>query len=309
MSLKHAAIVVNPASANGATAANWPKIAAAFEQEGLDYVHSFTEGPWHAAEITRHYLREGHDLIISVGGDGTANEVVNGFFHEKERIGKDAALGFISTGTGGDLGRTIGTPRDPAEATRHIISSPVRPVDLGRVTFINNEGKREMRYFINIAGVGLDGDIVARVNRTSKALGGFLSFLWGTVLSLVTYKSKHMTISVDDRQICDEPVVLVVAGNGCYFGGGMQALPEALMDDGLLDVVILHDTGKLNLLFNLLPRVYRGTHLNQPSITSLRGKKMTVDAESNALLNLDGEQPGGAPVEMEIMPLALKLKG
>ncbi len=308
MVLKQAAVIVNPASANGATARLWPKIAAAFEQEGLTFVHSFTEGPWDATRLTRRYLEEGYELIISVGGDGTANEVVNGFFHEGEKISENAAIGFISTGTGGDLGRTIGTPRDPAEATRHILSSPVRPVDLGKVAFINNEGKQETRYFINIAGLGLDGDIVERVNRTSKAFGGFLSFLWGTIVSLITYKNEHMAISVDGKLICDEKVILVVAGNGCYFGGGMQALPNALIDDGLFDIVILHNTGKLNLLVNLLPKVYRGAHLYHPCITSLRGKKLAVTADSKALLDLDGEQPGGAPVKIELLPMALNLK-
>ncbi len=308
MSLKQAAVVINPASANGATGKNWPKIAAAIELEGLSFVHNFTKGHWDAADITRRYLQEGYELIIAVGGDGTANEVVNGFFIDEKPISNNAALGFISTGTGGDLGRTIGTPCDTREAVRHILNSPQRQVDVGRVTFINHAGGEEVRYFINVAGLGLDGDIVKRVNESSKAMGGFLSFLWGTLVSLALYKNQKMAVTVDDQLICDEPTTLVVVGNGRYFGGGMHAFPNAVVDDGLFDIIVLRNLGKINLLLTL-PKVYRGTHLNNPRIKCLQGRKVKIENGGRILLNLDGEQPGSAPARIELLPLAINLKG
>lgn len=302
------AAVVNPASANGATLKRWPEIASAFEKEGIHFAHSFTEGPGHATELTRDYLQGGYNLVVTVGGDGTANEVINGFFSGNDLLNRDAAFGYISTGTGGDLGRTIGTPKDPLNAVRNLVNSSNRPLDLGKVTYLDNQGKEALRYFINVAGLGLDGDTVDRVNRTSKALGGFISFLWGTVISVVLYKNKKMKIAVDGQTICNEPVTTVVVGNGCYFGGGMFALPQAVMDDGLFDIIILHDLSKLNLLVSL-PRVYRGTHLSHPRITSLRGKKIEVYSDELVLLNLDGEQPGRAPAKIELLPGAINLKG
>ncbi len=302
------AAIVNPASANGATLKRWPEIAAAFEQEGVTIEQSFTEGPGHATELTRQYLQGGFNLIVTVGGDGTANEVINGFFSGNEPINRDAAFGYISTGTGGDLGRTIGSPKDLSSAVKNFVNNPLRPLDVGRVTYLDNHGKAALRYFINVAGLGLDGDTVDRVNRTSKALGGFISFLWGTVVSIALYKNKKMEIAVDGITICNEPVTTVVVGNGCYFGGGMFALPQAVMDDGLFDIIILHDLSKLNLLVSL-PRVYRGTHLSHPRITSLRGKKIEVYSDELVLLNLDGEQPGRAPAKIELLPGAINLKG
>lgn len=302
------AAIVNPASANGATLKRWPEIAAAFEQEGVPIEHSFTEGPDHATELTRQYLHNGFNLIVTVGGDGTANEVINGFFSGNDPINRDAAFGYISTGTGGDLGRTIGSPKDLSSAVRNFVKNPLRPLDVGRVTYLDNHGKEALRYFINVAGLGLDGDTVDRVNRTSKAFGGFISFLWGTVVSIGLYKNKKMEIIVDGKTICNEPVTTVVVGNGCYFGGGMFALPHAVMDDGLFDIIILHDLSKLNLLVSL-PRVYRGTHLSHPRITSLRGEKIEVYSDELALLNLDGEQPGRAPAKIELLPGAINLKG
>jgi diacylglycerol kinase (ATP) len=302
------AVVVNPASANGSTGKHWPEIADALKREGLSFTHTLTEAPGHATEITASYLKEGYDLILSVGGDGTANEVVNGFFKAGFPGNQNAAVGFLSTGTGRDLGRTIGTPKDTVGAVRHILNAPLRQVDVGKITFINSDGDKELRYFINVAGLGLDGDTCDRVNRTSKALGGFISFLWGTVVSLALYKNKNMAITVDGELICDEPVTIIVAGNGRYFGGGMCVAPHAEIDDGLFDIIILRNLSKLNLLYNL-PKVYSGSHLNHPRITSLRGKKITVTSSGDALLELDGEQTGQAPVEIEILPGAITIKG
>jgi len=302
------AVVVNPASANGTTGRRWPEVADALEEAGARYDYTFTEAPYHATEITARYLKDGYDLIISVGGDGTANEVINGFFKKGILINEQAAVSFMSTGTGRDLGRTIGTPAGIREAVNHLMKSTDRLVDVGKVSFTNKQGNREVRYFINVAGLGLDGDTVARVNRTSKALGGFVSFLWGTVISLLLYKNRQMKITVDDREVCDEPVTLVVIGNGCYFGGGMQIAPNAKIDDGLFDIIILRGFSKPALLANL-PKVYGGKHLNHPRISSLRGKKIEVTSAEGALLDLDGEQPGSTPVEVELLPGAIKLRG
>jgi diacylglycerol kinase (ATP) len=302
------ALVVNPVSANGITAKRWPEVETAFKEAGLQISYNFTESPEHATAITRNYLQNGYELIISVGGDGTANEVVNGFFSDGQLINPDAAVAFMSTGTGRDLGRTIGTPPSINEAVQHILKSSVRPVDLGRVSFMNNQGAEEVRHFINVAGLGLDGDTVARVNRASKALGGFVSFLWGTLVSLMLYKNKVLTIAVDGIEICSEPITVVVIGNGRYFGGGMCIAPEAFVDDGLFDIVILRGLSKPALLVNL-PKVYCGKHLSHPRIKSLRGRIITVSSPEETLLDLDGEQPGRAPVRIELLPAAINMKG
>lgn len=308
MPLPKIALVVNPVSANGTTAKRWPEVEAAFREAGVEFSYSFTESPEHATKITRNYLKQGYDLIIAVGGDGTANEVVNGFFSAGQLINPQAAVAFMSTGTGRDLGRTIGTPPSINEAVQHILQSSVRPVDIGRVIFTNNQGAEDVRYFINVAGLGLDGDTVARVNRASKALGGFISFLWGTLVSLMLYKNKKMTIEVDGAEICSESITVVVIGNGRYFGGGMCIAPQAVVDDGFFDIVILRGLSKPALLVNL-PRVYCGKHLNHPRITSLRGQNISVSSTEEALLDLDGEQPGSAPVTVEMLPAVLNLKG
>lgn len=303
------AVIVNPVSANGKTARRWPEIESRLREIWPDLEHHFTAGPGEATALARRALEGGAGLVIAVGGDGTANEVVNGFFHEDGRpVSPEAAISFIATGTGSDLVRTLGIPRDPREAIAHLARSGRRQVDLGRVSFIEHRGLKASRYFVNIAGLGLDGDTVARVNRTTKIFGGFVSFLWGTVVSLILYRNQVMAVEVDGKEVCDGPVTMLAAGNGQYFGGGMQVAPKAVMEDGLLDIIILHGLGKLDLLANL-PRVYRGTHLTHPRIESLRGRRVTVTSPGTALLDLDGEQPGRAPVEIEILPSALTVQG
>ncbi len=301
------AVVVNPASGGGLTGKRWPKIAAALEEEGLKFVASFTKGPGDATEITRRYLLEGYNLIVSVGGDGTNNEVVNGFFYDGGAVRESAAVGFISTGTGSDLIRTLGIPRDFKGAARHLVKSPIREVDVGRVFFINHRGASETSYFIDIAGLGLDAETVGRVNRTSKTLGGFISFFWGTVVSLLLYRNKEMAVTVDGELVCEGKVTTVIIGNGCFFGGGMNIAPEARMDDGLFDVIVLEGLSKRELLINL-PGVYKGKHMDNPKIIFLKGKNIAVTSPEGALLNLDGEQPGRAPADIELLPRAIKIK-
>lgn len=307
MQFNKTAVVVNPAAGGGLGAKRWPKIAAALKEEGFSFEHSFTEKAGDATDITRQYLQEGYELVISVGGDGTNNEVVNGFFHENRAVRESAAVGFISTGTGSDLIRTLGIPKDFRAAARHLFKSPLRSVDVGRVTFINNDGAREIRYFINIAGLGLDGETVGRVNRTSKAMGGFMSFLWGTVISLLLYRSKEIAVNVDGKNVFEGKAITAVIGNGCFFGGGMNIVPGARMDDALFDIIIMASMSKPELLINL-PKVYKGSHISNPKIKYLRGRHITVTSPEKALLNLDGEQPGRAPVEVELLPLAIKIK-
>jgi diacylglycerol kinase (ATP) len=122
------------------------------------------------------------------------------------------------------------------------------------------------------------------------------------------YKNKEMTITVDGAEVCSELVTVVVIGNGRYFGGGMCVAPQAVVDAGLFAIIILRGLSKPALLVNL-PKVYCGKHLSHPRITSLRGQNITVSSTEEALLDLDGEQPGRAPVTVELLPGALNLKG
>jgi diacylglycerol kinase family enzyme len=179
-------------------------------------------------------------------------------------------------------------------------------IDLGQVRFTGHAGGEEVRYFANIADLGLGGETVARVNRTTKAFGGLFSFLWGTLATVATYRNKDIELVIDGGEPIRGRMNSVVVANGRFFGGGMEIAPQAVMDDGLFDIVVLGDIGRLELVANI-SRVYRGAHLEHPKIALWHGKEVSVRSEETVLLDLDGEQPGQADAAFTILPGRLEV--
>jgi len=227
-------VIVNPRSANGATGRKWPAIRNTIEREFEDrFDVVFTESPLHAIELTRHHLQKGYERIIAVGGDGLINEVVNGFFEEDQNLFPRAVLGILSVGSGGDFIRTMGWERDLSSGARRLNGTQTKSVDVGRAIFHNAQGGKETRYFLNVADFGSGGAVVEKVNRTSKALGGSLSFLWGILSTLPRYKNKEIYFTIDGGE--EKPAILnnLIVANGQYYGGGLKPAPDAAIDDGL----------------------------------------------------------------------------
>lgn len=299
-------VIVNPASANGVTRRKWPEVERLLRAAGFTFDWRFTSGPGEATALAARALREGARVIVSVGGDGTANEVVNGFYCDGAPINPAAEFGLISCGTGGDLVRTLGVPKRIAGAIERLKSAATRIVDLGRMSVTAGDGRRRSRLFINIGDVGLGGDTVDRVNHTSKALGGFVSFLWGCLASVAAYRNKHAVVTVDGAQVAAGKALAVVVANGQFFGGGMHIAPRAAMDDGLFDVVWVGDLSKADLIANL-PRLYAGTHLTHPKVSLFRGRHVSIHCPG-ALVDCDGEVPGTADAEFELLPAALRIR-
>jgi diacylglycerol kinase (ATP) len=298
--------VVNPASSNGKTRRRWPEIKNILDTRGFDYDFRWTGGPWEAAEITRDSLKEGFSVVVAVGGDGTLNEVVNGFFLVDEETRNRGSLGVISMGTGSDFIRTVGIPRDIPGAVTRLAKGNRSLLDVGLARFSRADGSRGERYFLNVADVGMGGETALRVNSTSKALGGFLSFLWGVIVSISLYKNKEMTLVIDGEVTWQGRYVSVAMGNGRFFGGGMKITPQAMPADGLLDVTILPDFSK-PMLFWSLPKVYSGRHLDIEGVKYTRGSKIALTSPEVVLLETDGEMPGQLPVEVEVLPRALQV--
>lgn len=295
-----AVFVVNPRSANGATGARWPALEAYMRDQGLAGETRYTTGPEDARLLTAEALRAGARLVVAVGGDGTINEVVNGFMD----VGRaDAELGILPCGTGGDLIRTLGIARNPYRAAEHLLKGAPRRLDVGRARFMAGETQVE-RAFLNIAEAGLGGSVVDRVNHTTKALGGFVSFLAGTLATFASYEPCEITLTVDDQAPRRLRAWNVVVGNGRYFGGGMRILPEAEPDDALFDVMVVGDVPRTALFANVVA-IYRGTHLRQAGVEHFRARRVKVESERPLLLDLDGEQPGTGPVTFELAPGAL----
>jgi diacylglycerol kinase family enzyme len=197
-------------------------------------------------------------------------------------------------------------PREGEALLETLIRGKTVRVDTGRAEFIGYDGLNTVRYFLNVAEAGLGGETVARVNRTSKFFGGFISFLWGTAVSILFYQGKKMRITIDGGPVREEKTTLLACGNGRCFGGGMRICPEADMTDGYFDITGVIATGRLTLLWNLLG-VYRGSHLSLPQVWHCRGKKVVIESPERVLVNLDGEQPGTLRGEFTLLPGSLLL--
>jgi YegS/Rv2252/BmrU family lipid kinase len=300
---KYAKVIVNPTAGAGKTGKLWPRIMGLFKGYGLRFEHVITEAPGHAIELARTAAQKGYDMVVSVGGDGTINEIVNGLYASGNI--KDTLLGIVSTGTGGDYIRTAGIPRKIEDACQRFIQPKKRTVDLGIVEYAKNGG-REERLFVNFAGMGFDAEIVRRTTQQFKALGALPSYLLGTLATIISYGNKRISLTVDgeeeERRVCT-----VIMNNGKYGGGGMFTAPGADLDDGLLDVLIVGDLSKPDLLRSL-PRIYKGTHLTHPKVDMKKAKQIEVKSLGGRMhLQADGELLGEAPARFRILPAALNI--
>lgn len=296
------AMIVNPASANGRTARQWPDIARRAKAAGLDVDVRLTERRGHAVELARAAAGEGAELVLAVGGDGTVSEITNGL------AGHAGAteLAVVQRGSGCDLIRTFGIPKDADRALDIAANGSARTIDLGRVTFTRPDGDPGERYFVNVASAGLTGMVADRVNRSGKPLGATVAFAWAAVATFAGYRNSRFVVEVDDERI-EQVSNNAIVGNCRYFGGGMNILPDADPSDGLLDVLIWGDVSKLDLARNM-HKLYRGTHTSHPKATLRRARRVVVTPDAPLPIEVDGELPGVTPATFEIVPSALRLR-
>lgn len=297
-------VIVNPVAANGAVGKRWPQVQDTLWAKGGQFEASFTEGPNHATELARQALSAGYRTIVAVGGDGTLNEVVNGLVIGGA-VDSTVHLGIIPGGTGSDSVRTLGIPHDYRAACHRLLRGKPRCIDLGLITCVSG-GREVQRYFLNVAGLGFDGEVAERTNRSSKALGGTLPFLSSLFVKLLTYQNKTVEVTLDGQQRLQQKANSVLVCNGRYVAGGMRIGPHAALDDGLFDVIVIGDTSRLEVLANV-PRIYRGTHLSHPKVDEYRAKEVQIKAQERMLLQADGELVGEAPATFQIIPQALRV--
>ncbi len=312
MSLRVRAIV-NPRSGGTRTAKRWPQVEQAMQEvfEQLSVVR--TDGPGAATRLAREALDEGMELVIAVGGDGTVNEVVNGFFDGSgTAVSPKAQLGIMMMGTGGDFRRSFQIDDGWRACLSRLAAGTTRRIDVGRLELWDHEGRATTRIFDNIASCGVSGTIVAAVNsaRWSKLLGGAFSFRWNTLLGLMRYRGRPVRLRIDDHydQVVD--LTLIAVCNGQFFGGGMHAAPSARLDDGRFDVLIIEGMGPLDFVRHS-GHLTRGEHVDLPGVHVVRGQRVQVepvDVQDVVLLDVDGEGPGRLPATFQILPGALQVR-
>lgn len=299
-------IVVNPVSANRTTGKEWSQYEKQLLDSGFEFETALTECPGHATELVRQALKTGYKTIMSVGGDGTMNEAVNGFFENNHLISEDSRLVVFSRGTGCDFIKSLGIKNSVEDLLAVLARNQAKQIDVGKVSFIGTKDEVITRYFLNVADIGMGAETANRVNKHSKRMKGFLSFMLGAVSTIILYKNKDFEVIIDDEIVLSERMNSVIVANGNYFGGGMKVAPEAKMDDGVFDIIILGDLSKPDIIRNF-PLIYNGKHLSHPKLKCYRGRRIKVNSCGKALIEVDGEIPGSDDAEFELLPNTLKI--
>lgn len=251
--------------------------------------------PGSAARFASAALRKGFDLVVAAGGDGTLNEVVNGI---GENLG-DARVGLIPLGTGNDFARTIGVPDDIEAAIDLIVIGETREADLVRVT------SDQVRYFVNVSAGGFSGLVDEKLTPEMKKTWGPLAYLRGAAAALPELRAYRTTLALDNLESLTLDLYNVVVANGRYVAGGTLIAPEASIDDGLLDIVLIPQRSAPELAL-LAAQVALGTHLTSEAIVFRRAAQLTVNSKPGMWFNVDGELVGNEPARFEILPRALR---
>ena len=300
--MHQAYLIINPTAGAGKTKKQWPLINEYLKKIGFDFEGKETEAPGHAIKLADDAVKKGYKNIVAVGGDGTVSEIVNGIYNADGL--NTVTLGIISTGTGADYIRTIGIPGDYEEACNKLINPVTRNVDVGMVECLKN-GQTTSRLFVNFAGIGFDAEIVKATTQKYKAMGRVSAYLLGLLSTLVSYKNKEVDIVIGNekkrRRICT-----VIMGNGKYGGGGMYTTPKAEIDDGLLDILIVGDLSKPDLIQSL-PTLYEGTHLNHPKVSLKKASEVTINPLISMAVQADGDIVGESPATFKIIEEKLHL--
>jgi diacylglycerol kinase (ATP) len=301
-------VIVNPRSGSGLSEARWARLVAGLTDGMGPFDSVFTTRPRDATEIAQREAAGGRRLIVAFGGDGTISETVDGIL--AAGAGGATELGIIPRGTGGDFRRTLELPKDLAEAARRVRDGTARVVDAGHVHYVAHDGAAATRHFVNVASFGFSSAVASRANASSKRLGGKVAFLGATVGALLSYDNTDVWLALDDGPRERRRVLMAAVGNGRFFGGGMKICPRAQLDSGTLDVVVVGDLSRVDVLTKVR-RLYDGSHLELESVTAATARKLVatpVEADAVVPIELDGETPGRLPATFEVLPAALRVR-
>lgn len=285
-----ALIIVNPAAGRGAGQKLIPQLeswAGGISPKAEVYI---TSGPGDARRRAEEAVREGWELVVAAGGDGTLSEVASAL------VDTPMLMGILPVGTGNDLARHLGLPLHPLECLRSLMSYREIPIDVGLANGIP---------FLVAAGTGFDAAVAEDVNRGVWFFRGSLAYAVATLRTLWRYRCTSMRIQVDDN-ILETFAYFTVVANARGYGGGMKIAPDASIRDGLLDVCCVKGLSRWRFLA-AAGRVYRGQHVTHPAVRMLQGSSIRVESNPPVSVVVDGELRGQTPLVVTMKAGSLKL--
>jgi YegS/Rv2252/BmrU family lipid kinase len=299
-------VIVNPKAGSGKGLSDWPIISNQMNRNGIDFSCVFTERKYHAVELAVKAINDGYRKLVAIGGDGTINEIVNGLFIQQKVKPADVSLAVIPAGTGNDWLRMFGIPETYSKAVQSIVDHHTILQDVGLITFYETRIKHQ-RYMANVAGLGFDA-MVNRLFNHLKDEGRYSKnmYLRGTFRTLLSYHAKLFTVTVDDQLLFKGNVFSAAVGIGKYNGGGMNQMPNAVIDDGLFDVTIVKQLNPLKVLYHFR-KLYNGKIYRIPKVLAQQGKRIVIDTQPESPIEIDGEAMGYSPFTFELIPKSIKV--
>jgi diacylglycerol kinase (ATP) len=306
-------LIVNPRSGGRNAAGDLPHVLERVEQVLGDVVIRYTTERGHARHLALQGAREGHSLIVAVGGDGTFSEVADGILAHGDGPGPTA--GIINLGTGGDFRRSLGIGEGLEKCLEALSTGEERTVDVGRATFRGTSGQIETHHFVNVLSAGLGGLVDRYIERMPTFIGGRVGYYLAALGAVARSKERPLQARITWEDAVREqiiPAYLVAVCNGRWFGGGMDVAPMALPDDGRLEIITITAPNK-PYLADRVRGVYTGRHLLEPTVhhfpcQAIELRLADKDAERRFLLDVDGEALGSLPLTIELVPGRLRVR-
>ena len=293
-------VIINPTSGNGSSKRKWPRIKALLNAEDFDFDSAFTEYEKHSVLLVQIAVKQGFRNIISVGGDGTLHNIINGIQRQNSVNSSDIQIGVVPIGTGNDWIKTYNIPINNEKAISIIKRGVLRQQDLGKIEFIDQ--KQEPIYFNNLAGVGFDGFVVSKVGKYKNL--GAIAYLIGAIAGLFSFKNFSSTITLNETEIRTKSL-MVLAGLCKYSGGGMQLTKDPNPNDGLFDVSIAKDLSKFDILKNL-SNLFNGKIVDHSKVENYKVSELSIiiDSKVKPFIQADGELIGTGSIRLKIVPRA-----
>ncbi|MFH1159532.1 MAG: diacylglycerol kinase family protein [bacterium] len=301
-------IIFNPVAGGGKAKKLKSQLVSELERRfGKNYLLMETSRQGDAIIFAREAAEGGARIIIAVGGDGTINEVINGLIGNRKPVNDQCELGIVNCGSGSGVAQTLGLPGSISDQLNLICKSAAKVMDVGFVTYKDRNDRCCERLFISECQVGIGGSVVSRVGMKLKHFGGRIAFGLVALSHLFHYKASQMTMTLDQQPAESKKLIGVTIGNGIYCAGGMRLTPGGRTDDGLLDVLQIHEMNLLKRFLNF-GKVYAGSHIHSNYFSISKVKEISIDSEQPVWIESDGELLGKTPCTVGIIPGAMKIR-
>lgn len=301
-------IIANPAAGKGLLQQQWPLYERRLQENGVAYTIQFTRHPGHGARLVQDAILKGHRRIIGMGGDGSHHDILNGILSQTEVPSQEVWYAPFPAGSGNDWARTWDIPHDPQQRIARLLQPQVRLQDAGKISLLTPEGTPTERWFINVAGMAYDAEVVRRMLEDGISSGNRFRYILAVARYLMEYEPVKATVIADGNEPHTNYFYTINAGICRYSGGGMQIVPHAVPDDGLLAVTLAQKMPKWEVLAQT-PRFYNGSLLKHPKVAGHQNQNLTVlPADDRPVwVEADGEFLGKCPAVFTLLEKAISV--